>query len=74
VQKVEDRQEELRGALTDLFGIAPKVTCVVRESRDPAGGPAVIEVVDEDEAPDEAEALRRLQEVLGAQPIDRAGE
>jgi DNA polymerase-3 subunit gamma/tau len=74
VQKVEDRQEELRGALTDLFGIAPKVTCVVRESRDPAGGAAVIEVVDDEEAPDEAEALRRLQEVLGAQPIDGAGD
>ncbi len=74
VQKVEDRQEDLRGALTDLFGIAPEVTCVVRESRDPAGGPAVIEVVDEDETPDEAEALRRLQEVLGAQPVDGGGE
>jgi DNA polymerase-3 subunit gamma/tau len=74
VQKVEDRQEELRGALTDLFGIAPKVTCVVRESRDPSGGQAVVEVVDEDEAPDEAEALRRLHEVFGAQPIDTAGD
>jgi hypothetical protein len=45
----------------------------VRESRDP-GGPAVVEVVDDEEAPDEAEALRRLQEVLGAQPVDRAGD
>jgi DNA polymerase-3 subunit gamma/tau len=66
-QKVEERQDDLRAALGDLFGIQPKITCVVREHRDPSGGPAAVEIVDEEEAPDEAEALRRVQEMLGAQ-------
>ncbi|HEY7478759.1 MAG TPA: DNA polymerase III subunit gamma/tau [Actinomycetota bacterium] len=67
VQRVMDRQDVLKQALNDLFGIAPQIACVVRESRE-AGGP-VIEIVDEDEAPDEAEALRRVQEMLGATPV-----
>ena len=67
VQKVQSKQDELRDALADLFGIRPSITCVVRESREPAGGPAVIELVDEEEPPSEEEALRRVQEMLGAQ-------
>jgi hypothetical protein len=66
-QKVDERQDDLRAALGDLFGIQPKITCVVREHRDPSGGPAAVEIVDEEETPDEAEALRRVQEMLGAQ-------
>jgi len=67
VQKVADRQEELQGALEHLFGIRPAVTCVVRESREPAGGPAVVELVEEEDPPSDEEALRRVQEMLGAQ-------
>jgi DNA polymerase-3 subunit gamma/tau len=70
VQKVEDRQADLQQALQDLFGIRPRITCVVRESREPAGGPAAVEVVEEEDAPDEAEALRRVQEMLGATPVE----
>jgi DNA polymerase-3 subunit gamma/tau len=73
-QKVAERQEDLRAALNDLFGISPVVTCVVREARDPVGGVAAVEVVDEEEVPDEAEALRRVQEMLGATPTDPAGD
>jgi DNA polymerase-3 subunit gamma/tau len=73
-QKVADRQDDLRSALNDLFGISPTITCVVREARDPVGGVAAVEVVDEEEAPDEAEALRRVQEMLGATPADPAGD
>ena len=51
----------------------PRVVCVVRESREP-GGAASVAVVDEEEPPDEAEALRRVQEMLGATPIDGAGD
>jgi DNA polymerase-3 subunit gamma/tau len=69
-QKVEERQEELRAALGDLFGIRPMITCVVREHREPSGGPAQIELVEEEEVPDQAEALRRVQEMLGAQPAE----
>jgi DNA polymerase-3 subunit gamma/tau len=65
-QKVEGKKPELQGALGDMFGIKPDIVCVVREVRD-AGGPASVEIVEEDEVVDEAEALRRVQEVLGAQ-------
>ena len=71
VAKVADRQTELRQALTDLFGIAPEVVCTVRESREPDDGPPAPVFVDEDEdAPDEVEALRRVQEALGATPVE----
>ena len=70
VQKVMGRTDVLRQALQDVFGVSPEIACVVRESRDPLGGPAAVEVVEEDEVPDEAEALRRVQEMLGAQPIE----
>jgi DNA polymerase-3 subunit gamma/tau len=73
-QKVAERQDDLRVALNDLFGISPVITCVVREARDPAGGVAAVEVVDEEEVPDEAEALRRVQEMLGATPADPPGD
>ncbi|HEY5859429.1 MAG TPA: DNA polymerase III subunit gamma/tau [Actinomycetota bacterium] len=69
-QKVEEKQEDLRSALGDLFGIKPRVMCVVREFREPAGEPPIVEIVDEADVPDEAEALRRVQEMLGAQPVD----
>jgi DNA polymerase-3 subunit gamma/tau len=66
-QKVEGKQEELRAALGDLFGIKPEIVCVVREVRD-AGGPATVEIVEEEDTElDEAEALKRVQEMLGAQ-------
>jgi len=68
-QKVEDRQEELKAALGDLFGIRPQIVCVVREMRD-STGPAELELVEEEEVPDQAEALRRVQEMLGAQPAE----
>jgi hypothetical protein len=67
VQKVEAKSEELRGVLGDVFGVRPQIVCVVRES---TAGP----FVDEEEVPDEAEALRRIQEMLGAQaPEPEAG-
>ncbi len=73
-QKVAERQDDLRGALKDLFGISPAITCVVREAREPAGGVASVEVVDEEDVPDEAEALRRVQEMFGATPAEPSGD
>jgi hypothetical protein len=61
VTKVVDRGDELRDALGSLFGIRPELRCVVREAT------AGVVVVEEDEVPDDAEALRRVQEMLGAQ-------
>ena len=69
VAKVAERQEGLQQALQDLFGIRPNVVCIVRESRDPAGVPDV-QIVDEEDTPDDAEALRRVQEMLGAKPVE----
>ena len=65
-QKVDVKKAELQAALGDMFGIKPEIVCVVREVRD-LGGPATVEIVEEDEVVDEAEALRRVQEMLGAQ-------
>jgi len=72
VEKVMDRKGELVQALRDLFGIAPHIVCVVRESRDPADSASVVDLADDD-APDESEALRRVQEMLGATPADGGG-
>ena len=62
MQKVIEREGELRQALQDLFGIPPTITCVIR---DPVAGPA--EPV-EDEPLSEEEALARLASELGATP------
>jgi len=73
VQKVQDRQDDLLQALGDLFGIAPRITCVVRESREPGGAPSV-EIVEEEDTPSDDEALRRVQEMLGATPLEGGGD
>jgi DNA polymerase III subunit gamma/tau len=63
VTKVEAKTEELRGALQELFGVRPVITCIVRDA--PGG---IIDVgVEEEETPSEEEALRRIQAELGAQ-------
>jgi hypothetical protein len=67
VQKVIEREAELRQALQDLFGITPAITCVIRE---PVAGPA--EPV-EDEPLSEDEALARLASELGATPATEDG-
>ena len=67
VQKVIEREGELRQALQDLFGIAPAISCVIR---DPVAGPA--EPV-EDEPLSEEEALARLAAELGATPATEDG-
>jgi DNA polymerase-3 subunit gamma/tau len=64
VQKVESQAEDLRSALGELFGIKPRIACIVR---DPVvGGGVEVLVVEEEDTPTEEEALRRLQEQLGA--------
>jgi DNA polymerase-3 subunit gamma/tau len=71
VRRVQDRVDVLQSALGDLFGVTPTITCVVRESRT-ADEPVSVDVADEDDTPDDAEALRRVQEMLGAEPIAQA--
>ena len=65
---MEEREEELRQALQELFGISPTVRCVVREPV--AGAPDPVE----DEPPlSEEEALARLAAELGARPVTEDG-
>jgi hypothetical protein len=67
VEKVGQREAELRQALQELFGIAPVIRCVVRE---PVAG--IIEI--EDDPPlSEEEALARLTAELGATPASEDG-
>ena len=62
VQKVQEREGELRQALQDLFGIEPKIRCEMRN--------AVVDVTEpvEDEPLSEEEALAHLSAELGATP------
>jgi DNA polymerase III subunit gamma/tau len=69
VKQFESRQAAFQQVLQELFGVSPEISCVVRESRAGDDGTHV-EPVEEDEAPsDDAEALRRVQEMLGAEPL-----
>jgi hypothetical protein len=72
VRQVESRVETLQEALANLFGIRPAITCVARELK--SGDEASVVLVEEDDVPDEAEALRRVQEMLGARPIESGAE
>jgi hypothetical protein len=68
VTKVEEREGELRDALRALFGISPRVRCVVRE---PAAGGA--ETLEDDPPLSEEEALAKLTAELGARPATEDG-
>ena len=66
VQKVQAKEEELRAAFTDVFGVAPKITCV---ARDGVGAPDV-----EEEPPATPEdALARLKAEFGAEVEESGG-
>lgn len=62
VKKLEDKMDDLRAALQELFGISPQVRSVVRDAV-----AATVEIPDDEEPPSEEEALRRLREGLGAE-------
>ncbi len=73
VKQLESRQAAFQQVLQELFGISPAISCVVRESRS-TDDASHVEPVEEDDAPsDDAEALRRLQEMLGAEPLGGDG-
>ena len=75
-QKVEEKQEELRAALErPVRHQAADHVRGARVARPGRANRAIVEIVDEEDVPDEAEALRRVQEMLGAQPVgDDRGE
>ncbi len=68
VAKVEEREAELRGALQELFGVSPRIRCVIRESL--VGPP---EPDEDDPPPSEEEALARIRAELGAEPATEGG-
>jgi DNA polymerase III subunit gamma/tau len=61
VTKVTEREQELRVALQETFGIAPAIRCVLREGIDR------VEVIEDDPPLSEEEALARIKAELGAQ-------
>ncbi|MFL5737021.1 MAG: DNA polymerase III subunit gamma/tau [Actinomycetota bacterium] len=64
VAKVETKEDELRSALQELFGISPSIKCIVRE---PVAGP---QVIDDDEPPlSEEEVIARMRAELGASDL-----
>jgi DNA polymerase-3 subunit gamma/tau len=68
VQKVQSKEEELRQAFTDVFGVAPRIHCVARE--EVPGLP----IIEEDDPPGTTEdAVARLKAELGAE-VEDAGE
>ena len=62
VAKVEEREADLRDALHELFGISPRIACVVRA---PVAGGTSIDLEEEPPIP-EADALARIQSELDA--------
>jgi hypothetical protein len=70
LRQVAARTDKLQAALSDLFGVRPRIESVTREAH--AGGtePAAAAFVEEVEEPSEEEALKRLRDVLGATPAD----
>ncbi len=61
VKKVTEREQELRAALQEMFGISPAINCVLREGLDR------VEVIEDDPPLSEEEALARIKAELGAQ-------
>jgi hypothetical protein len=64
-RKIEEREDELRQALQELFGVSPRITCVIREAV--AG---IVEIEEDDTPLSEEEALERLTAELGATPAN----
>jgi DNA polymerase-3 subunit gamma/tau len=64
VAKVEQRLPELRAAMEAVFGVSPQVRCIARGAGERAAEPEA--EIDDEPAPTDEEALRRIQEQLGA--------
>jgi DNA polymerase III subunit gamma/tau len=69
VTKVEERTPELRAALEAVFGVSPQVRCIVRDAGSRTSEPEP--EIDDEPAPSDEEALRRIQQELGAQIASR---
>ena len=70
LRQVTARVDKLQDALSDLFGVRPRIECVTREAHAGATEPAAADFVEEESEPTEEEALKRLKDVLGATPSE----
>jgi DNA polymerase III subunit gamma/tau len=68
VQKVQSKEDDLRGVFSDVFGVSPRIVCV---ARDPVPGDSLS--LDDEAPPTPEDALARLKSELGAE-IDEAGD
>ncbi len=62
ISKVQSKEEDLREALADVFGVSPKIVCVARA---PVSG--VSEPYEEEPPPTREDAVNRLKKELGAE-------
>jgi DNA polymerase III gamma/tau subunit len=70
LRQVNARVDKLQDAISDLFGIRPRIECVTREAHTGGTEPAAADYVEEEKEPTDEEALARLKDVLGATPTD----
>ncbi len=61
VTKVGEREQELRDALQQMFGVSPRIKCVVREAGGGSGAGPAVEVVEEAPPLGEEAVLARLK-------------
>jgi hypothetical protein len=57
VEKVEGKQDELRDAIQELFGLRPRIKCVVRDS--------VVEILEEEPPASEDAAIDLIKNAFG---------
>jgi hypothetical protein len=62
-QRVQAKEDDLRKAFADVFGVSPRIVCTTRDEV-PGSTPLVVD--DEPGASSKAEALERLKSALGA--------
>jgi DNA polymerase-3 subunit gamma/tau len=70
VQKVQSKEEDLRRAFAEVFGVSPRIQC---EARDDGPGGDGMEIPDEEPPLSPQEAVARLKAELGAEVEDPVG-
>jgi hypothetical protein len=61
VAKVEEREAELRAVLQELFGVSPRIKCVIRDAAGGGSTGSGVEVVEEATPLSEEAVLARLK-------------
>jgi hypothetical protein len=65
VQKVQQKEEDLRRIFLDVFGVSPRIRCV---ARDEVAGPPSVE--DDEPAPSPEDAVARIAAEFGAERLE----